>query len=493
VATADQPMSEREADNANVVDFRSLTERLGFLMKTVRRHKLLATTVFMFVVAGAGLGLAVLPKTYRVESRLLIRNDALLPSVAEPGRGLADAESSPLRSARDMITARDSLVALIRRTDLLNQWSRSRAPVLRVKDLLFGKVYGPVSEQDRLEGFVNLLRRRLVVWDDASGRPNDGTVTITVEWPDAQMAFRLVEAAQQGFIEARHIADMSAIAEASSILETHAATWRAEALEAEDGLRKVRVSRRSPGPSTVAAVPLAPRVVPRPREAPDPEAERLTVLLAAKQRVITDLEDLRRRNLADLQRRLAEQRAIYTDRHPYVVSIQQSIDALSQESPQLTTLRQEAKDLEAELTKHSPKVVDSRPELPALPQQPILRAEPPHRAELEDPEVDAARARLKFALDKYQGLRARADNVDLELEARRAAFKYRYTVIVPAELPRGPIRPKVALVAAGAIIAGLALGVLAAVLADLRTGRILETWQVERALKLPVISEVRVR
>lgn len=493
MVTSNQPVNDSEPENTSVVDVRSLKEHLGFVLRSVGRHKLLAAAVFIFVVVGAGVGFAVLPKTYRVESRLLIRGDALLPSVAEPGRGLADADTAPLRSARDLITARDNLVALVQRTNLVEDWSRHRAPALRVKDLLFLKIFGPVSEKDRVNGLVDFLRRRLVVWDDAGGKPSEGTVTITVEWPDPQMAFRLVEAAQQGFIEARHIADMSAIAEGVAIIESHAANWRAEALEAEDAVRKVRVTRRprAADPAAPAAAPLA-AVAPAHREAPDPEAERLAVLLAAKQRVIADLEDMRGRTLADLQRRLAEQKAIYTDRHPFVISLNQSIAAMSQESPQLTALRREVKDLEAELARHTRKPVDGKADAPAL-TVPVRRVEPPRPNEVEDPEVEAARARLKFALEKYQHLRARADSVNLELEARRAAFKYRYAVVVPAELPKGPIRPKLMLVAPGALVAALVLAALAAVLADLRAGRLLETWQVEHALKLPVISEIRAR
>lgn len=480
-------MSELEQDGGDLVDFASLKERFGFVLRSVRRHWALAAAVFIFVVAGAAVALAVLPKTYRVESRLLIRSDAVLPSVAEPGR--AEADSAPLRSARDVITARDNLLALIESTNLLAEWPRHRAPALRVKDLVDVKLFGPVSDAERVEGLVKLLRRRLVVWDDAGGRPNEGTVTIAAEWPDAEMAFRLVQAAQHGFTDARHLAEMSAIAEASSLLETGAASWRAEALAAEDAVRKVHASRPSRRAEPVAPMP-AP-VVQRPRELPDPEGERLAAQLAAKQRVITDLEDVKRRNLADLQRQLAEQRAIYTDRHPYVIRLQQNIDALAPESPQLTALRQEAKALEAELRTHTRPPADTVVEAPA-PALPSIRVELPRRDAIEDPGVEAARARLKFAVDKYQTMRARADSVKLELEARRAAFKYRYTVVVPAEMPKGPIRPRIALVVPGALLAAVVLAALAAVLMDLRAGRILEIWQVERTLKLPVIAELRV-
>src|SRR5258705_3298942 len=81
VATPEQPMNEHESQAGSLIDFQSVTERLRFVLKSVRRHKAMAIGAFTVVVAGAGVGLAVLPKTYRVESRGLIGRDAPLSSV----------------------------------------------------------------------------------------------------------------------------------------------------------------------------------------------------------------------------------------------------------------------------------------------------------------------------------------------------------------------------------------------------------------------------
>jgi len=257
---------------------------------------------------------------------------------------------------------------------------------------------------------------------------------------------------------------------------------------AADELRRTRGTRHGQAAAPAQPPPLAPAPVPRANEPPDPEVERLSAVLAAKQRLITDLDDSRLRNLADLQKLLAEQKARYTDRHPSVIGTQERIDALAQESPEVTARRKEAEDLQAELLAHRGKPINRHVERP-LPAS-IPRLELPRRDETEEPEVESARARLKFALEKYQDLRARADNATLQLEARRAAFKYRYTVVVPAELPKGPSAPNVPTVGTAAVIAGALLAAFAAVCADLRGGRIVEAWQVERALDLPVLAEL---
>jgi uncharacterized protein involved in exopolysaccharide biosynthesis len=78
----------------------------------------------------------------------------------------------------------------------------------------------------------------------------------------------------------------------------------------------------------------------------------------------------------------------------------------------------------------------------------------------------------------------------LELDSARAAFKYRYTILLPAQKPRRPNKPKPPLVIGASLIAGFALALLTTTALDLRSRKLLETWQVERALKLPLLGEV---
>ena len=63
----------------------------------------------------------------------------------------------------------------------------------------------------------------------------EGTVNITLDWADPKMGYRLVNAAQQSFIEARHLSEISAISEAVSILLGRAASMRDAANAAGKG------------------------------------------------------------------------------------------------------------------------------------------------------------------------------------------------------------------------------------------------------------------
>ena len=70
------------------------------------------------------------------------------------------------------------------------------------------------------------------------------------------------------------------------------------------------------------------------------------------------------------------------------------------------------------------------------------------------------------------------------------SFKYRFTVLTPAEFPRKPMKPNPMLIALGGMVAGLILGVFAALARDVLSGRVLESWQVERGLGVPVLAEL---
>src|SRR6266446_2201699 len=73
----------------------------------------------------------------------------------------------------------------------------------------------------------------------------------------------------------------------------------------------------------------------------------------------------------------------------------------------------------------------------------------------EDSSVEYARAQLQYAAQQYAAMRGRIDAARIDLDTARAAFKYRYSVVTPPQMPRGPIKPKTPLVMFAAVIAGL--------------------------------------
>jgi len=437
-----------------------------FSLGSVRRRPFLFAIVFCGMVLLSAGALAVLPKTYEVESRLLAQKNPVLAVRAD-----ANQMDQPTRAAAETITRRENLHDLIRQTELVQEWSKRRAPILRFKDWVLRALKRETSEKELEEGLTGLLEKNLTVWTTP-----DGTVVIKLHWPDALMAYRLVDAAEQNFLEKRHVLEISTIAEQISIFEGHAATLKND-IEAQ--VAELERMRRDSTPKRAASP------APRPRTRIDPDVVNLRVTLDGKRRAIADLEESRRRHFVDLQTRLAEQRAVYSENHPIVLDLQRSLDALRQESPQLSALRQEERELRRQLAELPGGGEGAMPAAPEIPPD-LFRGGDEHSS------VEYARAQLRYAAQQYAAMRERIDSARIDLDTARAAFKYRYSVVIPPQVPRGPIKPKTPLVMAGAVIAGLVLALFATTFADFRAGVVLKHWQLEDLLGRPgTIVDVR--
>ena len=78
---------------------------------------------------------------------------------------------------------RDNILAVMKATNLLEEWERARSPLLRFKDWLFGLLGSAPTEDDRIDALAGLIEDRLQV-----GTSDEGTVSFFIRWPDPQMA-----------------------------------------------------------------------------------------------------------------------------------------------------------------------------------------------------------------------------------------------------------------------------------------------------------------
>lgn len=466
----------KDPDDFELIDFEQVKNWTRFVLHAIRRRKLLALAVAL-LTAGATLALlSVTPRTYRIEAQLLAQRNSVMPALGNPSRSIPFESDSPTRAAAETVLRRDNLLSLMKQTDLMNHWYRNRTWLFRLKDRVVDRISAPTEEEKTL-AMVEFLETRLTV------KAVDPTVTISLEWPDAQLGFRLVDSALQNFLEQRHSTEVSTIAETISILEGHAVNLQ-EVIDAEMGDVKPQ-----PAPSATASAPApAPRRDVVMTEANRTELAEVKVLLDAKRRAITELDDFRRRRLIDLQTQLSQQRAIYADAHPTIVTLLQSISTLQEPSPQLQALTKEERDLQAEYERLSAR----RAEGAAAVAKARSKEPSPLRGDKRPDDLNAeyARTRLRFAMEKHDVLLERIESARIELDTARAAFKYRYGIIRPPTFPRRPEKPSVPRVLAAGLFAALALGTLAATLADLGSGKILEPWQMSRGLGLPVLGQI---
>ena len=348
---------------------------------------------------------------------------------------------------------------------------------------------GPPADQDRVDALVGLLEKRLFV------ETGEGTISIAVLWNNAPLAYRLVEAAQQNFLEARHVSEISTISETISILEGHAAAVR-DLIESDvEELQKAQEAAAGKTGAPPLAAPAAAKK--RAVRTMNQELLQVRLMLLAKRRAIADLEEFRRKRLAELQAELTRQLAIYADQHPIVVDTKQVMDALLRDSPQIVSLHKDQVALEQDYLRRGGKLQDLEGEIAEIPEPraaaEVQRVVAVQALAQDNPALVYLRNRLQFSLSKYSGLLDRIDSAGIELDTARAAFKYRYSVIRPPQIPRAPEKPNASFVLGAAAVAGMFLAMIAAIAVDLASGVLFEPWQVERELHLPVLSMVRRR
>jgi hypothetical protein len=343
----------------------------------------------------------------------------------------------------------------------------------------------------------------------------------------------------RNFIATRHETETAAITEAITILEGSAASLQSDvdrtiaALQEEQakhpplarsaGRSAVIVSKPAPAasagtaaPPTLAAARTDGHVI-----GPSPAAllqlSRTNAALEAKRNEIGKIESQHRQHLADLQARLNAALTIYTNDHPTVVGLRQTVASDSREPPELATLRNEARQLQeqydaADRAARESALNAENPAMAAIAQlpgpgetkklPPDGKAEPALRPEVPAPMlaimpadmqrltdlVNPASRLLTLQLAQLANLLDRINGARLELATSAAGLKYRYSVTHPAEIPRAPIRPNVASVLIAGVVGGLVLAVFCALALDLVSGLVLEPWQVERQLGVPVIA-----
>ena len=511
-----------------IIDLTLIADYAGFLGGSLRRHKVLAAGTFALAVAMTAAAAVLLPKTYHAEAKLLAQRNAVMAALSNPGRAIPWDADAPTRAAAETVLRRDNLITLIQQTNLMTEWDRTRAPILKLKDTLMALFRRRPTEDEKLDQIVGMLEARMKV---VAGPVGDGTVTIDLDWPNADMVYHLVESAQELFVDARQAAETAAIAESIAILERYAATLHqdingtlTELQRTQAQHRPAAATRRSAAAlsgrlplmgSIAATLPPVPTValgVPElGADLDDPEIPRLKASIAAKRQEITNLEETRQRQLSELQGRLAQLTTVYTSTHPSVVGVQQNIAALTRESPQVVGLKAETDRLEADYQRRvaaaqellqeeqiKAELEKRRAASATSDASPPQEARTPPPAPVEQPgatagePTDFAGVHLRLELNQLESVLERTDGARIELAVSQAAFKYRYTVIRPAQVPKEPVRPNLPMVFAAGLVGSLLLALAAVVGKDLLSNRILESWQIERQLGLPVLGNLRI-
>ncbi|MBN8470814.1 chain-length determining protein [Corallococcus exiguus] len=480
---------EREETNApaDLIDWGFLFDGLGFVRRAIFRHWFLGLCI-VAVMAGLGSAAAkLMPRKYHVETRMLTYRNLIISSLVNPGRSIPVEADQPTRAAWEMVLSRGNLKSVVKNAKLIEYWDHMRSPISRMKEQYLKKAPPPMTDEEKEEALIAMLETSLIVMAEGGS----GTVTIGVDWSDPQMAFNIVEAAAQNFLDMRHDSEMGAISESVNILQGQVANEAANIKQAIADLERAvraadaRRKKKDADPKQASA-----------RQAllaTDHALAQLKFLVQAKRRAIRDVEEFRGRRLTELRSQLAEQRVVFSPQHPVIVDLEQRVATMQADSPQLTSLRSEEQSLIQEYLRMGGTDVDSTTEGTSLaagfgaPMAGAMLGTP------DDPEVAVATDRMRMVVMRHQEKLRRLDQAQTELEISKVSMKHRYSVLLPALFPEKPSKPNPKLIAIAGVVGGVALAVFAAVALDIMRRRVLEKWQVERLLKLPVLAELERR
>jgi uncharacterized protein involved in exopolysaccharide biosynthesis len=485
------PAAEDESDG---VDFERVKQTVGFVLRAARRRPKLVGIVFT-LAAAAGLSMAVtMPRTYHSQVKLLAQANLVVPALSNPDRAVPRDADSPTKNVADQILRRDNLTALAKETNLVERSFATRSPLTRLKDAVFGN---EATEDEKLTGIAEILEKKFSIIIQGNN------VIIGVDWDDPHVAYELVTLVQKNFLSARYDDEVAMVSDAIAVLQEHE---KVEAAGVDSALAEYKQLTDKPAGSAAVtpvprglAAPRAPRPVPS-SAATTPTATTIDPDVAAaledKRQQIRALEAARQHELETLRAQLAQAQLTLTPQHPTVIALQQKVDTLSTPDPQLLQLRAEERALMARIAPPVPPGASSAMPARLAPYPvavgpaavPALQVAHP-LTPTEDPQTQLARSKLEGAIRRDQEAVARIEAANMELEVARTAFKYRYTVVTPAEVARAPKRPIAALVGVSSVVLAALLALLLAAGADQRSGRILEEWQVERRLKLEVLGE----
>lgn len=447
-ARVPDPPDQGDADTLFDVD--QLRAGLAFVLSALREHWVAAAATFAIAFVLIAAIANAWPKTYEVDGRLLMQRNEVMASLVNPGRTIPREAESPTQAASEIVLGRENILALMSATDLVQQWELRRPALLRAKDRVFGLFRGVPTPDERIDALAGMIEQRLQV-----GTSEEGAVSFFIRWPDPQLAFQLVDEAMKSFLEYKRATETAAITESIAILDRSI-----ESLEAQVNNTIAHLPRR-PASRPIARRPVSPS---------GPSAQtvmtltRLKAAIEEQQQDIARMAGTRSQQLAEAQGRLTAALTIYTEGHPTVVALRQTVTQLSGDSPELAAARRQARDLQDQYEKASVAAAASDAR--------AVRASG-FAGDLPGPAIEAlgldslgdesepANLRLRVEMSQLAAVRERANAARAELSSAEAGFKYRYSVTRPPRVPRGAASPNVpAIMLAGAVASLLlALGV----------------------------------
>lgn len=479
-------------DAAFSSDIRRALNVVLFALRAVLRRKHIALLVFLVTLSAAAASLTVLPKMYRVTTRILTHRAYVLPALVSPRRSIPLAADAPTKGAVEMLRSRQLLEEVIERARLKDTWDETRPPIGRLKDTVRTALLGPISEEDFHEALLEMLDKRVIAYVD------DDVVVTQVEWHHPDVALAISEAVQETFLRNKKDGELSEVRETLHILqenlESAQRTMDAAATEFQRVV-KSKTSGASEGPVKMRTIRVRKSAGGDSDEAPDPrEIAQLERDLADVRNVLRGEEQRYQTRLDQANAALSGLRQTLGPEHPDVQNAIRAVEERSRVPQELLRLRAQEAELVRQLRRFDDRAAPKRGGAYETVEVPANAVEDRGgRMEMTDPDIERALSTLEQRIARYNEFVLRLEDARTELATADAAFDHRYFVTMPPLYPKKHVKPKVPMVLGGGFVAALFLAFAFALGVDLASRRVLEPWQIERLTGVAVLGSVTVK
>ena len=490
---------ENLAESESSFSIKDVFTLVRFVINAMFRHKIVVIVCLVVITVSTFFLIKIIPRTYQTSSRIMTVASTTISQLAKTGRY---GNQSTTTGVTEIMKSRKNLIGIIEELQLHKTWQKTRPPLNAWIDGIMVSLFGPPTEEDVKEALISILSNRLAVWVE-----ND-VVIIQVDWHDPRTAFDIQQVVINRFFEERRSQELAEVRETVRLLEKKYESAREEleeiaskneklTLKASELMAEEENAGASRATTSLRAVRFS-RSSATSTESEDEELAAVTEELQSVRDEISQLKATHKRQLDSERQKLAQFETAYGPLHPDIIKSKKYIELLQAQEPVPVELKQKERKLATleqtlKLKKEEAAVKPvQRRRLAVVPQP------EPEETITDDKEKADLLIQSRLASDEYRqvemNLRAvgqTLSNARMELEATEAAFNYRYRLTQPPLLPKKPIKPQGMKIMLGAIPLSLFLGVFLAVFADIRSGVVLEIWQVEKVLDIPLLGEMQ--
>ncbi len=446
-------------------DAGELSDWGGYLLGSLRRRVLVALVAGLATLAlGASFALS-RSEEHLAEARL--SSVSADPSYTAEGVPAAD----PLALATvDRVTSHEQLVDLTRTLSLDVSWTAGRRGLFRLTDELRAKLSagGPTDQNT-----ARILAKRI------EAKVEGTSVSFAVRWPDPAVATQIVARLQQDFLAARQDAELGPAKQRLAAMEANVLAAQGRV---DDGAVQVQSASDKKRQGAKAATVRGVQAEGRFRDMPDAALVALRQQILDVRRSIEEREAQRRSRLTQLQALAVEQRASFGPRHPSLLDTLDRISSSEGGEREVARLRKEETALVSRFV-----AAGGREAELSLDVKNVWPVELDEKNE----ELLLARAGLSASLEELGRARNELSEASTSAAALEGGLSRRVAVVQAAAPSAEKAGAGLLVLLAGALLASLVAALAASIAAELLGNRVVESWQVERLLGVPVLATVK--